>query len=149
MFLKNHHRVIVIRIHTHATIHTAKDISLVLTWLVSGAEAMSWWLQALFFSFMQMVSVIIFIPQLKKKKDVWWIGLSALKQACVVCRQAEVSPNSWRETWWYSSTVETFLNTPMIRLWCSSGPAESHTPESWPCSSDGEVCPCVHVSTTD
>lgn len=62
---------------------------------------------------------------------------------CVVCRQAEVNPNSWRETCWCSSTVETFPNTLTTRLWCSSGPAQSPTLDSWPCSSDAEVCVCL------
>lgn len=37
----------------------------------------------------------------------------------------------------------------MTRLWCSSGPAESRTPENWPCSSDAEVCVWVCVSVTE
>ena len=57
-----------------------------------------------------------------------------------------LSPNSWRETWWCSSMGETFPNTHMIRLSCSYEPAESHTPESWPCSSDGKVCVCNRQS---
>lgn len=42
--------------------------------------------------------------------------------------------------------AETFLNTHTIRWSCSYGPAESHTPESWPCLSDGEVRACHYAS---
>lgn len=54
-----------------------------------------------------------------------------------------MSLNFWRETWWCWSMVETFLNTHMTRLSCSYEPAESHTPENWPCSSDVKVS--VHL----
>ncbi len=56
-----------------------------------------------------------------------------------------MSPNSWRETCWCSSTVETFPSTHMTRLSCSYEPAESRTPESWPYLSDVKVCVCVCV----
>lgn len=56
-----------------------------------------------------------------------------------VYRQVDVNLNSWRETWWCSSMVETFLNTHMTRLSCLYEPAESRTPDNWPCSSDVKV----------
>lgn len=62
------------------------------------------------------------------------------KMGLCFCRQVDASPNSWRETSWCWSTAGTFLNIHMTRLSCSYGPAESLTPESWPCLSDGEVC---------
>lgn len=57
-----------------------------------------------------------------------------------------MSRDSWKETWSCSSTAGTFLNTRTTRSSCSYGPAESHTPESWPCLLDEEVCVCVCVS---
>lgn len=56
-----------------------------------------------------------------------------------------MNPNSWRETWWSSSTAETSLNTHTTRLSCSYAPAESRTPESWPYSSGVKVCVCLSV----
>lgn len=85
--------------------------------------------------------MVSYSPRLKDR-SMYGVEMSAFKWPCVVCRQVDVSPNSWRETWWCSSTVETFPNTHTTRLSCSYEPAESRTPESWPCWSDVKVCVC-------
>lgn len=91
--------------------------------------------------------MVSYSPRLKDR-SMYGVEMSAFKWPCVVCRQVDVSPNSWRETWWCSSTVETFPNTHTTRLSCSYEPAESRTPESWPCWSDVKVCVCVIQTCT-
>lgn len=67
------------------------------------------------------------------------MNISDFRRLCAVCRLVDPSQGSKRETCWCSSMVETFLNTRTTRSSCSYEPAESRTPDSWPCLSDVKV----------